>query len=245
MSDKDNPQDVIEAYRKRQQTAQRAPMILGIAAVLLVIGAAVIIFWLLSDNIKMPSIALFPTETATPTETSTPTATSTLTATPTQTATPTETPTATLTPTPSGPFVYEVVEGDNLFDIATRFNVDLDVLIAINNLDPNNPIIDIGDQLTIPGPDTELPTETPLPDTLRPGSQIEYFVKTGDTLAIIAEKFLSTINSIVEENNLENPNDIFVGQKLIIIVQLVTPVPTTTPAPPTATGSPPTPTATP
>ena len=243
MSDKDNPQDVIEAYRKRQQTAQKAPMILGIAAVLLVIGAAVIIFWLLSDNI--PSIALFPTETATPTETSTPTSTSTLTATPTQTATPTETPTVTLTPTPSGPFVYEVVEGDNLFDIATRFNVDLFVLIAINNLDPNNPIIDIGDQLTIPGPDTELPTETPLPDTLRPGAQIEYFVKSGDTLAIIAEKFLSTIDSIVEENNLENPNDIFVGQKLIIIVRLVTPVPTTTPAPPTATNDAPTATATP
>ncbi len=243
MSDKENPQDVIEAYRKRQQTAQKAPMILGIAAVLLVIGAAVIIFWLLSDNI--PSISLFPTETPTPTATDTPTATPTLTATPTQTATPTETPTVTLTPTPSGPFVYEVVEGDNLFDIATRFNVDLFVLIAINNLDPSNPIIDIGDQLTIPGPDTELPTETPLPDTLRPGSQIEYFVKSGDTLAIIAERFLSTIDSIVEENNLENPNDIFVGQNLIIIVRLVTPVPTTTPAPPTATGGAPAPTATP
>jgi len=243
MSDKENPQDVIEAYRKRQQTAQKAPMILGIAAVLLVIGAAVIIFWLLSDN--LPSISLFPTETPTPTATDTPTATPTLTATPTQTATPTETPTVTLTPTLSGPFVYEVVEGDNLFDIATRFNVDLFVLIAINNLDPSNPIIDIGDQLTIPGPDTELPTETPLPDTLRPGSQIEYFVKSGDTLAIIAERFLSTIDSIVEENNLENPNDIFVGQKLIIIVRLVTPVPTTTPAPPTATGGAPAPTATP
>ncbi len=243
MSDKENPQDVIEAYRKRQQTAQKAPMILGIAAVLLVIGAAVIIFWLLSDNI--PSISLFPTETPTPTATDTPTATPTLTATPTQTATPTETPTVTLTPTPSGPFVYEVVEGDNLFDIATRFNVDLFVLIAINNLDPSNPIIDIGDQLTIPGPDTELPTETPLPDTMRPGTKIEYLVKTGDTLAIIAERFLTTIDSIVEENNLENPNDIFVGQNLIIIVRLVTPVPTTTPAPPTATGGAPAPTATP
>jgi spore germination protein len=133
-----------------------------------------------------------------------------------------------------------VVQGDNLFDIAQRFKVDLYVLIAVNNLDPNNPIIDIGDKLTIPGPNTELPTETPLPENIRPGTKIEYFVKPGETLAIIAERFNSTIESIVEENNLDNPNDIFAGQKLIVIVKLVTPVPTVTAAPPTATGGAPT-----
>ncbi len=238
MSEKDKPQNVIEAYRKRQQTAQKAPLILGIAAVLLIIGAAIIIFWLLSDN--PPTISLFASATPTPTVTATPTATSTQTPTSTNTSTPTETPTETLTPTPSGPFIYEVVQGDNLFDIAQRFKVDLYVLIAINNLDPNNPIIDIGDKLTIPAPDTELPTETPLPENIRPGTKIEYYVKPGETLAIIAERFLSTIESIVKENNLDNPNDIFAGQKLIIVVRLVTPVPTSTPAPATATSGAPT-----
>jgi LysM repeat protein len=235
MSDKENPQNVIESYRKRQQTAQKAPLILGIAAVFLVIGAAALIFWLLSDGTT--SISLFATATATPTETATPTATATQTATPTQTATATETPTETLTPTPSGPFVYEVVQDDTIFGIAERFNVDPFLLMAINNIDPSNPVIDIGDQLTIPGPDTELPTETPLPENLRPGTKIEYFVKFGDTLAIIAEKFLTTIESLLEENQLENQNEIFVGQKLIVVVRLVTPVPTTTPAPPTATSA--------
>jgi LysM repeat protein len=234
MSEKENPQNVIEAYRKRQQTAQRAPLIMGIAIALVVIGAAVIIFWLFGDN--RPSISLFATDTPTPTETATATATPTQTATPTETPTATATPTETLTPTPSGPFVYEVVEGDNLFDIAQRFKVDLFVLIGINNLDPNNPIIDIGDRLTIPGPETELPTETPLPENVRPGSKIDYFVKSGDTLAIIAARFNSTIDSIVEENQLENPNDIFIGQKLIVVIGLVTPVPSITPAPPTPTG---------
>jgi LysM repeat protein len=238
MADKENPQNVIDSYRKRQQSAQRAPLFLGIAGLLVIVGAAVLIFWLLSDN--RPAISLFATETPTPTATSTSTATATHTATPTQTSTPTETPTVTLTPTPEGPFVYEVVEGDNLFSIAERFNVDLFVLIAINNLDPTNPVIDIGDQLTIPGPDTELPTETPLPDNVRPGTVIEYFVKAGDTLAIIAGLFDSTIEAIVEENELENPNDIFVGQKLLVPVKLVTPVPTSTPAPPTVTGGAPT-----
>ena len=235
MSDKDNPQDVIESYRKRQQTARRAPLLIAIAAILLVIGAAVIIFWLLGPN--TPAISFFSTETPTPTATSTSTATPTQTPTPTDTPTVTVTPTETTTPTPAGPFVYEVVEGDNLFAIAQRFEVDLFVLIAINNLDPANPIIDIGDQLTIPGPDTELPTATPLPANMRRGTIIEYFVLSGDTLAIIAAKFNSEVDAIVEENALENPNDIRIGQILLIPVNLVTPIPTSTPVTPTPTAT--------
>ncbi len=227
MSDKDNPQDVIEAYRKRQHRSQRAPWLIAIAAVLVVIGAGFIIFWLLGSG--TPSFSLFATDTPTPTATATNTATPTNTPTPTETPTVTITPTETTTPTPEGPFVYEVVEGDNLFAIAQRFEVDLFVLIAINNLDPNNPIIDIGDQLTIPGPDTELPTATPLPANIRRGTLIEYYVFPGDTIAIIAARFFSTEDAIIEENNLENPNDILIGQLLLIPVNLVTPIPTNTP----------------
>jgi LysM repeat protein len=237
MSDKESAQNVIDSYRKRQQAAQRAPLVLGIAALLLVVGAGVLIFWLAGPN--RPSIALFATDTPTPTVTSTATQTPTQTSTATQT--PTEAPTATITetPTPSGPFTYEVVEGDNLYAIAERFQVDLLVLIAINNLDPANPIIDIGDQLTIPGPDTELPTATSLPASIGRGTIIEYTVQLGDTLAIIADKFNSTIDAIMEENEIENQNAIFAGQKLNIPVNLVTPVPTSTvgtPGTPTATG---------
>jgi len=238
MSDKDNPQDVIEAYRKRQHRSQRAPWLIAVAAILLVIGAGFIIFWLLGSG--TPSLSLFPTDTPTPTATATNTATPTHTPTPTKTPTITITPTETTTPTPEGPFTYEVVEGDNLFAISQRFEVDLFVLIAINNLDPNNPIIDIGDLLTIPGPDTELPTATPLPANIRRGTIIEYYVFSGDTIAIIAERFFSTEDAIIEENDLENPNDIRIGQLLLIPVYLVTPIPTNTPEIST-----PTPTATP
>lgn len=228
MSEKESAQNTIDAYRKRQERAQRAPLIIGIAAILLVIGAAVIIFWLLGA--ENPAAALFATETPTPTATSTATATATVTATPTQTPTATSTPTITLTPTASGPFTYTVVEGDTLFGIAERFGVDLLVLIAINNLNPDDPI-DPGDQLTIPGPDTELPTATPVPLSVRSGTIVEYVVQIGDTLAIIAEKFNSTIEAIIEENELEDPNNIFAGQRLNVPVNLVTPIPTDTPAP--------------
>jgi len=231
MSEKETAQNVIDSYRKRQQTAQRAPLLIGIAALLVVVGAAAIIFWLFSP--QKPAISLFATETPTPTVTATATSTPTATSTATNTPTETTTPTSTITPTASGPFIYKVEEGDNLFIIAEKFNVDLAVLIAINNLDATQPL-DIGVELTIPGPDTELPTETPVPLNVRRGTIIEYTVKLGDTLGIIAEKFNSTVEAILEENEIENPNDIEAGQKLNIPVNLVTPVPTNTPVTPTA-----------
>lgn len=223
MDDKEKAKNVISSYRKRQQAAQKAPLILGGAALLLVIGAAILIFWL--ANPKGFKISLFPTATATPTETATPTSTATITPTPTDTPTETATPTETPTATPSGPFPYTIQQGDTLSAIAEKFKVDLLVLIAINNLDPANPLIRAGDQITIPGPNTKLPTATPLSPNIGRGSKIEYIVQLGDTLAIIAAKFNSTIEDIIEQNKLENANTIYVGQKLIVRVNLVTPVP--------------------
>jgi LysM repeat protein len=239
MSDKETAQNVIDSYRKRQQAAQRAPLIIGLAALLLVIGAAILIFWLLGPN-KLP-ISLFPSQTPTPTETSTPTQTPTQT--PNPTATPTEAPTATetLTPTPSGPFEYQVVENDNIYSIAQKFQVDQLLLITINNLDPANPIIHPGDKLIIPGPDTKLPTATPLPTNLGRGVKIQYTVQVGDSLAYIALTFNSTVDAIKTENKIENENEIFVGQVLVIPVNLVTPIPSSTPVPPTSTSTPGTP----
>ncbi|HSF80720.1 MAG TPA: LysM peptidoglycan-binding domain-containing protein [Anaerolineales bacterium] len=238
MSEKESAQDVIESYRKRQQQARRAPVIIGIAAGLIVVGAAAIIFWLLGPD--RPAISLFATETPTPTATATATSTATVTPTPTETPTATTTPTETLTPTASGPFTYTVVEGDTLFGIAERFGVDLLVLIAINNLNPDDPI-DPGDQLTIPGPNTELPTATSIPLNMRRGTIIEYIVQTGESLAIIAEKFNSTVEAIVEENDLDDPNAIQAGQRIRVPVNLVTPIPTATatlPVTVTATATP-------
>ncbi|MDD2696142.1 MAG: LysM peptidoglycan-binding domain-containing protein [Anaerolineales bacterium] len=231
MSDKDSAQNVIDSYRRRQQKAKKAPLFLGISALLLVVGAGVLIYWLMGPN--QISFSLFPTATSTPTETGTPTATATETPLPTDTPTITMTPTETPTPTASGPFAYTVVEGDTVSAIADKFKVDLLLLIAINNLDSSNPIIRVGDQLTIPGPDTQMPTETPLPPNLRRGTKIEYVVQLGDTLALIAEKFNSVIEEIMTENEITDPNTIYVGQKLVVPVNLVTPVPTN---PPTATG---------
>ena len=104
------------------------------------------------------------------------------------------------------------------------------VLIEANRerlaLNPANPIIKVGDELLVPPPGTELATPTPLPEGLPRGTRIEYTVQSGDTLDAIAQEFNSTVEDILEENELEDPNSIFIGQILTIRVNLVTPVPT-------------------
>lgn len=233
MSDKGSPQNVIDAYRKRQQRANRTPKIIfGVAAVLLVLGAAFLIFWL--TDTEIPIAALLASDTPTPTDTLTstpvpPTATASLT--PTEIP-PTETPTITVTPTFSGPFIYVAQEGDSLFSIAEQFGVDYIVLFEVNRdrleLDPANPILRVGDDVLVPDADTQLPTSTPLPEGLPAGYRIEYMVQVGDTLDTIAREFNSTVDDILEQNEeLEDANNIVPGQILIVRINLVTPEPTT------------------
>lgn len=225
MSDKDSVQNVIESYRKRRQNM--TPFLIGgIAIVLVAVGIVVLIMWFTGPD--RPAFSFMATDTPTPTSTDTPTPTATDTPTASVTPTPTETATITPTPTASSPFLYTVEENDNLFTIAEKFNVDVLVLMALNNLTYDS-VIRVGDELLIPPPDLTLPTETALPEGMR--GTVEYVVKTGDTLEGIALQFNSTVEAILQENDLENANEIFTGQTLVIPVNIATPVPTRTPGP--------------
>ncbi|MBE9523920.1 MAG: LysM peptidoglycan-binding domain-containing protein [Chloroflexi bacterium] len=247
MSKQEEPQDVIEAYRKSQARSQRAPLIFALAAFFVIAGAAALIFWLTGAGESNFSIAsLFATNTpvlsatasATP-EPPTPTATNTATPLPA-----TDTPAPTSVPTRSGPVIYVVEEGDSFYSIAEKFEVGLDVLIETNRelleLDPANPIIKVGDEILIPPPGAELPTPTALPADLPAGTTIDYRVQSGDTLEGIALKFNSTLDDIIKRNEelADDPNNIFVGQLLVIRVNLVTAIPTDVPVEETATPTP-------
>ena len=228
MSGKDSPQEIIDSYQKNQRIA---PFIFGaIAIIMVVVGVIVLIVWLAGPD-KSTALAK-ETETPLPTSTITntsipPTATETLTPTLTATAT------ATITETPSGPFEYIVQDGDNCWGIATQFEIEFEVLLAINNFGGDCPI-QPGDTILIPAPGQTLPTETPLPPDLAYGTKIEYTIKTGDSLDTIAAAFNTTVESILEENeDLDDANTIYAGQKIIIKVNIVTP--TNTPLPVTDT----------
>lgn len=231
MSGKESPQNVIESYRKRQQTM---PFLIGgLAVALLLIGIIILIVWLTGPN--RPAIGLFPTATPTATNTLPPTP---IPPTATITLPPTEAPTLapTQTNTPSGPMEYTVKEGDFCSTIADDFKVDLLVLIALNDLG-NNCSIQVGQKILIPLPGQQLPTETPLPPDTPKGTKIDYVVKTGDTIGKIAERFNSTSDSIMKENKITDANTIFVGQSIKISVNIVTPIPTKAPTKPTVQGT--------
>jgi LysM repeat protein len=225
---KDDPQNMIESFKKRQKVMPF--LIWGLVAVLVVAGLIFLVTWLTDGS---GGFSLFATATPTPTATFTPTPV-TPTSTPTLTPTVTETPEPTMTSTPTGPFEYTVQENDNCWGIAQEFEVDINVLLALNNFGGTCPIKP-GDKILIPTKDQQLPTETPLPTDFVPGTKIEYTIKVGDSLDTIASRFNTTVESILTENKLEDANKIFAGQLLIIRAYIVTATPT---VPPTSTTAP-------
>ena len=92
---------------------------------------------------------------------------------------------------------YITKPGDTLYNIAKRFNVSIDNLQELNNLNTN--LLKIGQTIIIP--------ETMNYQT--------YVVRSNDTLESIANKFNTTINNLKRINNLST-NDISVGQIILI-----------------------------
>lgn len=103
-------------------------------------------------------------------------------------------------PTFSSPVAsYTVRSGDTLSSIARRFNTFVSELVSLNNISNPNRIY--------PG------------QVLRLTDSVErtfYQVKYGDTLSSIARRFDTTVSALVEQNNIANPNLIFVGELLTI-----------------------------
>lgn len=96
---------------------------------------------------------------------------------------------------------YTVKYGDTLSKIARRYGTTVNAIVQLNNIQNPN-LIYAGNTLKIP--------------TGNNGNRIEYKVKRGDTLSGIAKKYGTTVNAIVQLNNISNPNLIYSGQMLII-----------------------------
>lgn len=105
---------------------------------------------------------------------------------------------------------YYVQDGDTLLSVAQKFGVDVETVRQLNYLLDDN--IFIGQILQMPyreGITAEgVPTATPAP--------YRYTVEEGDSLGTIAQQFGVSAVSIMETNNLQNPNSVFVGQVLEI-----------------------------
>ena len=95
---------------------------------------------------------------------------------------------------------YTVKSGDSLWSIAKKYNVSVDELKRLNNLTTNT--LRIGQILKIPG-------------VSEPSGNNVYIVKSGDSLWSIAQKYNTTINALMQANNLTS-SVLQVGERLII-----------------------------
>lgn len=202
------------------------PVVIGLAILLVVIGAGTVYAVLQSINPQVEGISASITDTPTPTSSAT--------ITPTLEPSPTGTPEPTWTLPP--PVEYTVNQGDTCLSIAFVYDVSVQSIIQLNGLS-SECILSPGQKLQIPKP---TPTPSPEPTkTLDPTQQaqadcqtLNYIVKENDTLGAVAANYAVSKEAIIAYTGLTNEN-LWVGQMLIIPLceQSLEP-PTATPIPP-------------
>lgn len=165
------------------------------------------------------------------TATQAPVKTSAVTSTPTPSPTSSPTPMATATPTATPtPFIlipdtsledtlvheqtaslnrtYEVDAGDTLTRIALRTGVNRDALRQLNRLGPEADVqLFVGQILLLPAAGDDLRVQQ---------SEQEYVIQPGDSLGAISEQFGLSLAELLSANRLADPNNISVGQRLVI-----------------------------
>lgn len=95
---------------------------------------------------------------------------------------------------------YTIKRGDTLSGIAKMFNTTVAQLVEWNNIKDPNKIY--SGNIIIVGKDESKP--------------IIYIVKLGDNLTKIARRFNTTVQKLVKDNHIINPNLIYVGQRIVI-----------------------------
>ncbi len=96
--------------------------------------------------------------------------------------------------------IYQVKSGDTLYSLANKYNITVDEIKKLNDLEGDN--LSVGQLLNVPSGLSTANT---------------YIVSSGDTLYSLAKRFDTTPNKIKELNNLTG-NLLSIGQKLFIPV---------------------------
>lgn len=106
---------------------------------------------------------------------------------------------------------YTVQPGNTLSQIALQYDTTVASIAGLNNI--KNPNLIFVNQIL------KIDTSRSLDDLSNDEGEtrhIIYTVKSGDTLTFISKKYGVTIQSIVELNDIVNPNLIYIGEKLRI-----------------------------
>lgn len=97
--------------------------------------------------------------------------------------------------------IYTVQKGDTLYKIANEYGLNVDELITYNNLSSTN--LSIGQKLLIPN------------ESMESSEYDTYIVKAGDSLYRIAINYNTTVDNLMDINNLST-NLLSIGQKLLV-----------------------------
>ena len=104
--------------------------------------------------------------------------------------------------------IHIVKSGDTLSSISKFYSMNKDLIITLNNLKDENNIF-VGQNLIISKSTENLTKPSDL-------INIYHTVQTGENLTEISNKYNLKVIDLIEINNLNNPDSIKVGQKLII-----------------------------
>lgn len=137
---------------------------------------------------------------------------------------------------PDKPLTHTALAGETIHSIATAYGKTAQELLALNNL-ADEARVYVGQRLIIipgePAPSNseasaaELQPESPQPLALDsansagviigdPDFSFVHTVQAGDTVFDIGARFNMTVSDIARENNLRDPTQIFIGQRLVI-----------------------------
>lgn len=108
-------------------------------------------------------------------------------------------------PTPEKTQRITIKWGDTLSALALKYNTTVSQLVKLNNISNPN-LIYAGETLLVPSNGN---VESPIT-----GGKEVYTVKSGDTLSEIAKMYNTTVAQIAKDNNIQNVNLIYPGQRL-------------------------------
>ena len=104
--------------------------------------------------------------------------------------------------------IHIVKSGDTISSISKFYSINKDLIIKLNNLKDENYIF-VGQNLVISESTENLSKQADLINSY-------HVVQTGENLTEISNKYNLKVIDLIENNNLNNPDSIKVGQKLII-----------------------------
>ena len=104
--------------------------------------------------------------------------------------------------------IHILKSGDTVSSISKFYSIDKDLIIQLNNLKNENYIF-VGQNLIISESTENITKQSDLINNY-------HIVQTGENLTEISNKYNLKVIDLIEINNLNNPDSIKVGQKLII-----------------------------